>query len=176
MLSEDEDLQPIAQEDLLLGPSFTLPEREVELEEVQELTPGGDELSSFDKRFRDPFTGLLFLGHLEETVAILGHKFRLVTPSQNERLETGILHKKYLNTISSEIGWAAITVAAYLHQVDGSDLPQPIGPASTGLTDRFSWVIENLKGPVISRVYEQCLLLDSKVNQAITELERLGES
>jgi hypothetical protein len=173
--SEDDDLQPINQEDLLLKPAFSLPE-EIPQPPEEETPSGGDALSQFDARFREPFTGLLYLGHLEDTVEHLGHKFRLVTPSQNERLETGILHKKYLNSISSEIAWAAITVAAYLRQVDGSDLPQPIGPVDTGLRDRFSWIVENLKGVVISRLYESCLLLDSKVNDAITELERLGES
>lgn len=175
MATEDDDLQPITQDQLILGPVFTMPEQIPQ--PVEEAAPSGeDALSSFDARFREPFTGLLYLGHLEETVTVLGHEFRLITPSQNERLETGILHKKYLNSISAEIAWAAITVAAYLRQVDGSDLPQPIGPVDTGLRDRFSWVVENLKGVVIQRLYEQCLLLDSKVNDVINELERLGEN
>jgi hypothetical protein len=172
---DDDDLQPITPEDLLLKPAFSLPEQ-IPDAPLEETPSGPDQLSQFDRRHRDPFTGLLFLGRLEDEVDILGHSFKLVTPSQNERLEAGLVHKKYLNSISSEIGWAAITVATYLRKVDGTDLPQPIGPNDTGIRERFNWVVENLLGPVIQRVYEKCLILDSKVNDAIEELERLGES
>ena len=174
MSIEDDDLQPITQEDLLLRPAFSLPEQMPEPVSEEPLE-GEDNVSKFDRRYREPFTGLLFLGHLEDEVELFGHSFYIKTPSQNERLESGLLHKRYLNSLSSEIAWAAITVALYLRKVDGSDLPQPIGPVDTGIRDRFNWVVENLRGPVIQRLYEKCLVLDSKVNDCIEELERLGE-
>jgi hypothetical protein len=165
----------IGPDDLLLAPAFSLPERQPELPAVEEPS-GPDEQSGFDRKHREPFTGLLFLGKLSDTVTILGHSFLLETPDQNTRLESGILHKRYLNSISSEIGWAAIVVASYLKAVDGTPLPEPIGPEDTGLNSRFNWVVKNLFGEVIQRVYEKCLLLDARVSELMLELERLGES
>lgn len=171
--TEDDVLSPITDESLGLKPFFTLPE---ELPEFKEAEKQSTELSSFDPRYRDAFTGLLYIGYLKDRVILFGHSFEIQTPSQNERLEAGILHKKYVNSLSSEIGWATITVANYLRKVDDQELPQAIGPKDTGLLDRFNWVAENLKQVVIQRLYEECLILDSEVAEIMKELERVGEA
>ncbi len=175
MATTEDDLQPITDDDLLLKPYFELPPEIDEIPQTEEAS-GPDGLSQFDARHRDPFTGLLFIGHLSKVEKIFGHTFELQTPAQSERLEAGLLHKPYVNTISSEIAWAALQVAIYLRSVDGSELPQPIGPRDTGVADRFNWVLDNLKGVVIEQVFTRCLLLDSKVDEIIEELNRVGEA
>lgn len=170
---EDDNLQPVSEEDLLLEPLVTLAVPEAD---GSDLPPGGDALSQFDRRYREPFTGLLYLGQLEKTVIHFGHSFDLRTPSQREKIEGGMIHKDYLNTISSEIAWATITVATYLRAVDGTPLPEPLGPKDSGLRDRFNWVVDNLRNQVVQTLFIDCLGLDEKVDQVLAEFDRLGEA
>lgn len=133
--------------------------------------------TTFDPRYREPFVGLLYLGHLKNRVIKYGHSFDLKTPTQRERLEAGVLHKRFLNTISSEIGWAAIVLALYLEAVDDQPLPEPIGPSvETKVQDRFNWVIDNIKGEIINELFEECLLLDAQVSGTLRELDGLAKT
>jgi hypothetical protein len=131
--------------------------------------------AEFDERYKVPFTGLMYLGRLEETVAIWGHTFRLVTPSRMERLQAGELHAPYVGTLSAELAYETVLVAAFLSDVDGQPLPRPVvnDPKENAVRDRFRWVAENLKEPVMSRVYEYVLLLDQKVRDV---MEAMGEA
>jgi hypothetical protein len=173
--TEDDVLAPLTDEDLMIKP-FVYVSENIPDEVEREDPSGEDEISKFDAKHREAFIGLMYLGKLSEEVTILGHKFRLETPTEEIRLETGSLHRPYQNSISSDIAWAAITVAAYLTAVDDTPLPEGIGPKDTGLRDRFNWVIANLKRVVIQRVFQECLLLDAKVDEVIAELERVGEA
>lgn len=165
---------PVAEDDLLLEPLVRLDVPDED--ETTDLPAGGDSISEFDRRYREPFTGLLFLGQLTKTVTLFGHSFDLRTPSQREKIEGGIIHKEYLNTIASEIAWATITVATYLRSVDDTPLPEPLGPKDSGLRDRFNWVIDNLRNQVIQALFIECLALDQHVDRALSEFDRLGEA
>lgn len=133
------------------------------------------EPKEFDARHREPFTGLLFLGHLEETITIWGHTFRLVTPTQIEKIQAGQLHKPYADTLASEIAYQTILVASYLLNVDHHDLPRPVvnDAKENAVRDRFKWVADNLRQPVIDRLFSACLTLEGEVR--IT-LAALGEA
>jgi hypothetical protein len=133
------------------------------------------EPAAFDARCREPFTGLMFLGHLEQTVSIWGHTFRLVTPSQAMKLQLGPLHKPFLNTLATDIAYQTILVAAYLRQVDHRELPQPVlnDPTENALADRFRWVGENLRQPVIDRLFSICLEMEGQVSSV---LRAMGEA
>lgn len=161
------------EDDALLEPTVSFPEVP-EFNEVEE--EGPDDTSQFDRRWRDPFIGLLYVGQLSEEVTVYGHKFIIGTPSQSDRIQAGIIHKPYINTMSGELSWATVTVASYLKKIDGQDLPHSIGPVDTDLLDRFNWVKENINYPVIMQLFEKCLILDSKVDKALEELESLGKS
>lgn len=133
--------------------------------------------AEFDERYKEPFTGLLYLGHLEETFSIWGHTFRIVTPSRMERIQAGELHAPYVGTLAAEIAYQAILVATFLTDVDGHELPRPVitDPKENAVRDRFKWVAENLKDPVIDLVYEQVLKLDARVRDAVAAMgEALG--
>lgn len=171
-MAGEDDLQAVAQ-DLLMEPLVSIP---IVPEIPEEEESSTDEIDTkFDPRYREPFVGLLYLGHLSETVTKYGHTFELETPSQRERLEAGILHKRFVNTISGEIGWAAIVVGLYLRSVDGQDLPEPIGPAAeTRVAERYNWVIDNVRGQIINDLFNECLLLDAKVDEVLDELESQG--
>ena len=170
LLTPSEDLEIPDEE--ILAPTFVYQQdiEEIERVEAKRATP-----TEFDPRYREPFMGLIYLGKLTKTEILYGHSFYLETPSQSVVLEGGLLHKQYLNSLSSELAWAAIRVGTYLLKVDDKPLPEPIGPADSGLNGRVTWILSNLKGQVIQDLYEKCLLLDVQVNDTLRELERLGE-
>lgn len=134
-----------------------------------------DPPKEFDPRWREPFVGLVYLGRLVEEFELFGHRFRITTPSHLEKMDLGLVHKPYLNTVSSELVLATILVAAYLQDVDGRPLPQPIvtDTKDTALHERFRWVSENLSQPVINRIYNRCLALDEQVEAV---LDAMGEA
>lgn len=170
MVEDPDGLQPV-DEDLMMRPMVSIPQ-DIPEEDEPEVDDTSDIDTKFDPRYREPFVGLLYLGHLQKRVVLYGHSFDLKTPSQRERLEAGVLHKRYANTISSEISWAAIVVALYLQEVDDRSLPEPIGPAvETKVQDRFNWVVDNIKGEIINQLFEECLLLDAQVANTLSELE-----
>jgi acyl-homoserine lactone acylase PvdQ len=158
-----------------LSPAFVF-ESAIPDPEPEEELPEKDDLSEFDPRYRDPFLGLLYLGFLTKEEEIFGHSFKLVTPGQRTRFEAGLLHKPYLNSMEGENAWATVQVAAYLLAVDGTELPGAIGPKSTGVTERYNWVVDNLHRTVIQDLYLKTLSLEAESAKALEELRRLGEA
>lgn len=126
-------------------------------------------VQEFDPRYKEPFNGLLYLGRLEDTVTIWGHSFRLVTPSQLEKLEAGVVHKPYIDTVASEIAYTTILVSSYLVEIDGQPLPIPIthDTKKNGVAERFAWVGENLRGAVIDELFSRCMILEAQVSQVL---------
>lgn len=129
----------------------------------------------FDPKWREAFTGLLYVGALAESFSLFGHEFVVATPTQTERLQMGIVIKDYVDTIAGEQAYATVMVAAFLVSVDGYKLPEPVvtNPKETALHDRFRWVSQNLRKQVIERVYARCLELDAEVDGA---LEAMGKA
>jgi hypothetical protein len=128
-----------------------------------------ERLPEFDLKHREPFTGLLYLGYLDEEFSLFGHRFRVATPYQEEFLQIGTLVKPYQDTISAEKAYEAARVAAYLVEVDRTPLPQPLGhdPKDGAVRLRFSWVLENLRSPVISALFNKCLELEDTVAKVL---------
>jgi hypothetical protein len=126
----------------------------------------------FDPRWREPFTGLAYLGHLSEEFEFWGHRFQIMTPSHLDKIDIGLLHRPYADTLSSELVFATAMTAAYLKAIDGRDLPQPIvnDPKETALHERFRWVSENLRQPVINRIYNRCLALEEQVEGVLAAM------
>ena len=139
------------------------------------LSGGVPEPKEFDPRWRDPFTGLLYLGSLRKRFGFFGHEFRIATPSQDERIEMGLILAPYRGTLTEEIAYQALLVAAYLQEIDGNKLPQPVlnDPKDSALEERFRWVTKNLKAPVIQKIFEECLILDVTVEEV---LNAMGEA
>jgi hypothetical protein len=143
---------------------------------VQQEEPSDEELKAreFDPRHKQSFIGLLYVGYLSREFEIYGHHFRIVTPTNRELLQIGPLLANYDKTVSAEIAYAQAMTAAYLHSIDKQELPQPISTnvKDTALQNRFDWVGENIRRPVINRIFEECLRLDAEVEGA---LEAMGK-
>lgn len=178
MASEDDALRPATS--LADAPYASVPILIPEVPELDDEANDEDEdgiESDFDPRYREPFTGLLFLGKLNKTESILGHTFKFRTPSLRERLAAGLLHKKYMNTVSAGQAWSAITVSLYLEEVDGDILPEPIGPdPQTAVESRFNWVVDNINDKVLDRLFEKTLDLDQQVETTLLELEKIAKT
>lgn len=157
-------------------PSSDAPEPAVEApsepEAAAEAAPAPEEPPAFDKRHKDAFVGLLYLGQLEETFTLFGHRFHIVTPSRAEKIQMGLVVKPYQDTVSAEIAWQTAMVAAYLNKVDDIDLPEPVLTTSkeTAFSERYQWVADNLKDVVIDEVFTKCLELDDKVREAVSAM------
>jgi hypothetical protein len=123
----------------------------------------------FDPKHRDSFTGLLFVGHLDEDFELFGHRFVISSPTQTERLQIGPVIKEFSDTITGELAYQAAMVAAYLKSVDGKDLPQPIltNARDTALRERFNWVTDNLRRPVINAVSDRCMMLEAEIEDTL---------
>lgn len=147
-------------------------------EEVPDETSVLDEIeTSFDPRFREDFVGLLYLGHLEETCTVAGHRFQLRTPGQEDRLSMGLVHRPYANTVMGEQAWRTVMVATYLRAIDGSSAPEPLNSNQGVVATRFKWVIDSIHSDkVIELVFNEVMLLDAKVREMIEALDDLGKA
>jgi hypothetical protein len=121
---------------------------------------------------------LLYLGYLDEEFDLYGHRFRIATPTQAERLAAGPVIKEYTETITAELAYQAIMVAAYLQSIDGQNLPLPVltQVRDNGLRDRFSWVTENLRRPVITEVFERAMILEDEVDATLDAMGKASGS
>lgn len=169
-------LPPDPQEELaaLAGvPAFPGPDEgreEGEEKQVPEVIE--EELPEFDPAYRQPFKGLLYVGALTKTFELFGHHFTIATPTQTERLQIGQVIEPFQSTVTAEIAYQTALVAAYLVGIDGQKLPEPVvsNPKETALHDRFRWVSENLRRPVLDRVFDECLRLDRQVDDVLAAM------
>lgn len=131
-----------------------------------------EKIPEFDQRYRESFTGLVYVGALTKNVTHFGHHFTLATPTQTERLQMGPVIQPFAQTATGEQAYMTVLVAAYLTQIDGQPLPQPIfnDPKESALADRFRWVSENLRRPVINALFDDCLELDKLVDDVLVAM------
>lgn len=131
--------------------------------------------TEFDERCKEPFTGLIYLGALDDEFSIWGHRFRIATPSQAEKIQMGLLHAPYAGTMASEVAYQTLMVAAFLVSVDDHELPKPVlnDAKENRVRDRYEWVAENLRQPVIDEVFSRCMVLEGQVRDV---LQAMGEA
>lgn len=144
------------------------PPEQSELDEIE---------TAFDPRYREDFVGLLYLGYLEETCVVAGHRFQLRTPGQEDRLSMGVIQRPYANTVMGEQAWRAVTVAAYLRDIDGTPAPEPLNSSQSAVATRFNWVVNSIHSDqIIELIFIQIRLLDARVREMIGALDNLGEA
>jgi len=142
--------------------------------------PGGEQAEKasdapppeFDPRYREPFLGLLYVGYLEATFEFLGHRFRIATPTRRERIQMGLAIKPFQGTATWELAYQAAMVAAYLLEVDGEKLPEPVltSAKDDAFTERYKWVTEHVMDHVMDEIYTKCLELDATVKDVIATM------
>lgn len=159
-----------------LGSGSAFPEhaggQEPAKEEKPAPEPVEEDIPEFDPAHRQPFKGLLYVGALTRSFELFGHHFTIATPTQTERLQIGQVIEPFQSTVTAEIAYQTALVAAYLVDIDGTKLPEPVvsNPKETALHDRFRWVSENLRRPVLDRIFDECLQLDHQVDDVLAAM------
>lgn len=128
--------------------------------------------AEFDEKHRMKFRGLLYVGALTDQFELFGHSFTIATPSETERLQIGLVMQPYQTTMTAEIAYQNALVAAYLVDIDGRKLPEPIttDPKDVALLHRFKWVTSNLRRVVVNALFERCLVLDKQVDEVLAAM------
>jgi hypothetical protein len=131
----------------------------------------------FDPKMAEDFEGLLFLGKLTRSFKFLGHQFVIKNMTTDDVLEVGLLQKPYRDSMGDLRAYQAALAAACVVSVDGQPLPLPLtnSPDDTALPARFRYVRQNWYPVVLDRVYEEYLLLESRVAEVVKAMgEALG--
>lgn len=149
------------------------PHRETPVEMSDSAEP--EPIPEFDPKVREDFEGLLYLGRLTKTFNWLGHRFLIRTLSVGEILEVGLLHKPYVGSLADVKAYQSAVVAASVLEVDGKPMPVPLTNerTDTSLVNRFEYVLNSWFPPTLDAIYEQYLLLESRVEEVI---EAMGKA
>lgn len=124
-------------------------------------------LPTFDPRVRRELEGLLFLGKLTHTFTWMNHTFVIRTLVTDALLEIGMIHKPYVGTLGEVKAYQAAVVASTVVSVDGKPIGFSISDDVSDIVDRFNYVKDHWYPPVLDAIYEEYLLLESKVNDVI---------
>ena len=129
-------------------------------------------LPEFDPKHREAFTGLLYLGRLQETISLFGHTFVIKTLTTEELAEIGLIVKRYSGTNAENAVYQAAVVAASVVSVDGQPLPGAITvDASEELTTvKFPYVLRNWLPPVREALYNKSFGLELTVRRVLASM------
>lgn len=176
--SMEESLYGAPPQERLTGPTEPPQQEEPEREEPQEEQQRTEEpLPQFNERYKEPLTGLMFLGRLEDEFSWMGHTFTVRTLTQEEHILAGYIIKDYLGTRSEWRAWTAVLVAAGCMTVDGQEWYVPIETTvdrQTLLRQRFQHVIRNWYPPVIDAVHTKIAALELTSRAVIEEMGKVG--
>lgn len=140
------------------------------------LAKDGTELPSFDQRYTEPFTGLLYIGALTDRFSWLGHEFVIRTLGPDEQLAISLVIKPYVGTQGEQLAYTTAIAAMATVSVDGEELPTPIGEdaqLAEWAQRRFAYVRANWFGYTIAKVFERYLALEDTVAQVV---EAMGKA
>jgi len=116
---------------------------------------------AFDARYRDPLTGLIYLGRLEDTFEWGGHSFRIRTLTSGEIIRAGLLIKPALGTRAEMKAHQASWVAGGLISVDGQPLVMPLGTKEITQEEKYRYILENWHSITIDTVYTRIYELEA---------------
>lgn len=137
-------------------------------DEPEDPVPSG--LPAFDERYREPFTGLVYIGALTKAFSFLGHRIVIRSLKDDEQLAVALLVREYGGTIGEAKAYTRAVVAQCLVSVDGHELPLPLGEGAdigTWAQQRFDWLGRSWYPTTIGAIYEAYLELDETVAQVV---------
>jgi hypothetical protein len=140
-------------------------------QEQQDAAP----LPEFDEKYKEPFTGLLYLGRLQKTFTKWGHVFVVRTVTSEQMAEIGLIVREYLGTPVENAVYQSAVVAACVVTVDGQPLPGTILVDDTmELTQvKFPYVLRNWMPPLREEIYNECFSLEIESRKV---LEAMGKA
>lgn len=124
---------------------------------------------TFDSRWRNPFEGLAYLGHLEGDVEIPYHSFKVRTLTTGEKIKVIAMISDMENSVNYPRAYRAAVVAAGLTLVDGK--PLLVGQKSLDvIPQRYRYITDSWYDFVIDILYEKIDELEGKVLEVLKEL------
>ena len=108
----------------------------------------------FPDEYKQPFSGLLYVGKLQRTIEIAGHKILIKTLTQGEELRVGQLAKEYVGTRSELAAMQMYFVAAAIEAVDGMPLVKALSP-DVDLIYEKAQVIKDWYASVVRDIYDE---------------------
>lgn len=138
----------------------------------QEKSEEQDPLPEFDPKHRDAFTGMLYLGRLQESFTLWGHHFVVRTVTTEQLAEIGRIVRPYEGTFAREAVYQSAVVAACVVSVDGQPLPGPITVDDSDelASVRFPYVMRNWMPPVREAVYDKCFALEMTSREVLAAM------
>jgi hypothetical protein len=143
-----------------------LPLIDVEMRGAADPEDEPEPLPEFDPRHREALDGLLFLGKTTKNFRWAGHEFLIKTPTVEDLLEAGQLHKPHVGTISDVKAWQALIAAAIVVSVDRQPVSVPLSEDDSALRAKFNTTIKWYPW-TLDAIYDQYLLLDAQVQEVI---------
>jgi len=132
--------------------------------------PNTKEIQVFPEKWKAPFEGLLYLGHLEKEVEIPFHKFVVRTLTSGEKIKISLITSELADTLGYGRSYRAAVVAAGLISVDGQKLIVSEKDVDT-LTQRYNYVITSWHDPIIDILFEAINELEGQVLTVLDELD-----
>lgn len=130
--------------------------------------------STFDLRYRRPFEGLAYLGHLEGRVDIPYHSFIVRTLKAGEKIKIAEMIQALEPSIAYPRAYKAAVAAAGLVLVDGKPLLAGARHIDV-LQQKYQYIIEHWYDWVIDLLYEKINELEGKVLEVLQEMGVIKE-
>lgn len=130
----------------------------------------------FEERYREDFTGLCFVGKVADEFTYLSHRFKIRSLTVEELITIGLLHAKYQNTLADVKAYQTLVVAACIEQLDGKQLPIPIGPNEELIEARFNYVSKNWFPFTIDEIYSKYMVLEARVQATVEAMGKASGS
>lgn len=126
-------------------------------------------LPTFDPKWRDPLTGLLFLGALKEEFEWVGHRFTVRTLNNLELADVALVAARYKDTDYSAKAYQCAVVAACITAVDGKPLPtMPLDNQETSdVSAKFDYIMARWFPTTIDVVFTHYYDLEIKVREVL---------
>lgn len=148
----------------LLAEAFRAPEG-VEDEELVEMIE--------EEPISNDTYGLLYVGHLTDTVQVGPHEIRIRTLKVGEELNAALLANRYKDTIEEGRALATALVSAAIVSVDGGPLTgEMIGPRDDSLESKFDYILKNWYWDTVRRVWDAYNGLLTRVQESADELKK----
>lgn len=127
--------------------------------------------AGFDPRHSQEFAGLLYLGALTRTFDWLGHRFVIRTMRTDELIQAALVAKRYLGSDGYAKAYQSAVTAGCVVTVDGRPIPVvPVSDTDPMLEQRADWVMRHWFPPVLDRVYEEYVRLETVVREVMEDM------
>lgn len=146
-----------------------------DFQSFQEPKPVDENAPAFDEKYKEKFTGLLYIGALTDRFDFLGHEIVIRTLTADDDLAIGEVTKEWMGTAAAERAYIMAISAMCLVSVDGQEPPIPLGSGGGGYAwayQRFNWLKANVFSLTIDRIYQRYVALEAMSREVLEELEK----